>query len=172
MPRPTLLAPAAVSLLVVGVATACTVSPGPTPTPSTTAAATASPTPGEALLTDDIADDTAVGTLAPGFPSTLVPVPPEAEVLVSSAETLDDGRLRISLNVRTAQDTAALLEAVRAPLVAAGFAESAPPAVEPGLAAQTTFSRSGGTELLVLGVLDRDGVRTMTLGGTVAVPAP
>lgn len=135
----------------------------PTPTP------TSSPEP---LLTDEITQDSAVGTLAPAFPTDLVPVPPDAEVLVSSAEPLDDGRLRISLNIRTAQDAAGLVEAVRAPLVAAGFTEAAPGAPEPGLAAQTTFTRSDGAELLVVGVLDRDGVRTMTLGGQVLAPSP
>lgn len=145
----------------------------PRPTSTTTASARATADPSaEALLTDAIADDTAVGELADGFPATLVPVPPDAEVLVSSAEQLPDGRLRISLNVRTPQDTAGLVEAVRAPLVLAGFTESAPAAPEPGLAAQTTFSRTDGTEILVVGVLDRDGVRTMTLGGTVLPPSP
>ena len=61
---------------------------------------------------------------------------------------------------------------MRAPLLTAGFTESAPPAPEAGLAAQTTFSRSGGSELLVVGVLDRDGQRTLTLGGTVAALSP
>lgn len=167
-------APVAVVLLGLGLVAGCTSAPAPTGTPAATASPSgpgASPTPTEDLLGDDIADDTAVGALAPGFPQDLVPVPPGAEVLVSSAEALGDGRLRVSLNVRTPQDTAGLLDAVRAPLLAAGFAESAPPLPEQGLAAQTTFSRGGGAELLVVGVLDRDGQRTMTLGGTVAVPA-
>ena len=64
-------------------------------------------------------------------------------------------------------DAAGLLEAVRGPLVAAGFTESAPAAPEGGLAAQSTFSRGDGSELLVVGILDRDGVRTLTLGGQV-----
>lgn len=172
MPRPTrATVPVAGALVALCLAAGCTADPGPTPPPSTPSV-TPSPTPGEPLLTDDIADDTAVGALAPGFPEALVPVPPGAEVLVSSSEPLPDGRLRISLNVRTVQETEGLLEAVRAPLLAAGFTESAPPAPEAGLAAQTTFSRAEGTELLVVGVLDRDGQRTMTLGGTVAAPAP
>ncbi|MBO3086972.1 hypothetical protein [Cellulomonas dongxiuzhuiae] len=171
MPRSTLLALAAATLLGLGLVTGCTTSTAPPAAPSGSTA-TPTPTPGESLLTDDIADGTAVGTLAPSFPADLVPVPPDAEVLVSSAEPAGDATLRISLNVRTGQDTAGLVEAVRAPLLAAGFTESAPPAVEAGLAAQTTFSRSAGSELLVVGVLDRDGMRTMTLGGTVAAPAP
>jgi len=167
VPRPTTLALAAAVTLCAGLA-GCTPAPGPTPTTSTPAAA--APSPGESLLTDEIDEDTAVGTLAPGFPSDLLPVPPDAEVLVSSAEPLADGRLRVSLNVRTDQDAAGLLDAVRGPLLAAGFTESAPPAPEAGLAAQATFSRSDGAELVVVGVLDRDGLRTMTLGGTVGAP--
>ncbi|MBD7917102.1 hypothetical protein H9657_02255 [Cellulomonas sp. Sa3CUA2] len=172
MPRPTLLALTAATLLGLGLVTGCTTSTAPPSATSSAPTATPTPTSGEHLLTDDIAEDTAVGTLAPSFPTDLVPVPPDAEVLVSSAEPVGEATLRISLNVRTGQDTAGLLEAVRAPLLAAGFTESAPPAAEAGLAAQTTFSRSEGSELLVVGVLDRDGLRTMTLGGTVAAPAP
>lgn len=168
VPRPTLPALAAAALLATALTASCTPTSAPTVAPSVVA--TPSPVPTEPLLTDPIAEDTAVGALAAGFPATLVPVPPGADVLVSSSEALGDGRLRISLNVRTAQDTAALVDAVRAPLLAAGFTESAPPAPEPGLAAQTTFSRADGTELLVVGVLDRDGTRTMTLGGTVTAP--
>ncbi|MBO0900128.1 hypothetical protein J1G42_08975 [Cellulomonas sp. zg-ZUI222] len=171
MPRPT--TPALVAALALGtvLSAGCTTTPGPTPT-SSPSAASATPTPGEPLLTDDITEDSAVGTLAPGFPTDLVPVPPDAEILVSSAEPVTDGVLRISLNVRTGQDTAALLDAVRAPLVGAGFAEAPPAVPEPGLAAQTTFARSDGAELVVVGILDRDGLRTMTLGGTVGAPAP
>lgn len=170
MRRATTSLPAAVLLATALTACSPPSAPATTATPTTTASAT--PSPVETLLADDIADDTAVGTLVPGFPSALVPVPPDSEVLVSSATPLPDGRLRISLNVRTGQDAAGLVEAVRGPLVAAGFVESAPAAPEAGLAAQTTFSRSDGAELLVVGVLDRDGTRTMTLGGTVTAPSP
>lgn len=162
-------------LAVVLLATSLAACTTPDAAPERTASAAASspvPAPSESLLTDEIAEGSAVGALAPGFPSGLVPVPPDAEVLVSSAEPLADGRVRISLNVRTGQDTAGLVEAVRAPLVAAGFVESPPAAPEPGLSAQTTFSRAAGAEILVVGVLDRDGLRTMTLGGTVVAPSP
>ncbi|MFC8192770.1 hypothetical protein ACFUMH_14025 [Cellulomonas sp. NPDC057328] len=145
-------------------------SPGDRPTVTPSVAPT--PSASESLLTDEIGPHTAVGRLADGFPGDLVPVPPGAEVLVSSAAPVADGAVEISLNVRTAQDTAGLLDAVRAPLVAAGFTESVPAAPEAGLAAQVTFARSEGAELLVVGVLDRDGTRTMTLGGTLRTAAP
>ncbi|WP_136519777.1 MULTISPECIES: hypothetical protein [Cellulomonas] len=174
MPHPTprwAARAAASSLVAVGLLTGCDGEPSPSPSTST-AQPTAAPSPSESLLTDEIGRHSAVGRLADDFPADLVPVPAGAEVLVSSAVPGADGTLQISLNVRTEQDPAGLLEAVRGPLLAAGFVEAAPVAPEPGLAAQVTFSRSDGAELLVVGVLDREGVRTMTLGGTVRAPAP
>lgn len=167
---------AAVVALAVGVSTpACSTSaPGQTvPTGSVDTLATAEPSPSETLLTDENDGRSAVGELVTGFPATLVPVPDGAEVLLSSAAPVEGTDLtEISLNLRTAQDTAGLLDAVRVPLVAAGFVENAPPAAEPGLAAQSTFSRGDGSELLVVGILDRDAERTLTLGGRVRAPAP
>lgn len=132
-----------------------TTAPGPTPTAS------------EDLLVEQPAPDTATGKLADGFPTALVPVPEGSEILVSSAQPAAGGALQISLNVRSDQDAATLLEAVRAPLLAAGFAESPPSQPDPSLAAQASFARSDGSEFVLVGILDRDGTRTMTLGGTV-----
>lgn len=129
--------------------------------------ATSTPSPTEPLLTEKAGSGTSVGALAPGFPSQLVPVPEGATVLVSSAQPLDGGLTQISLNLRSSQDAAGLLAAVRAPLLAAGFSEAPPGQADPGLAAQSSFSRSNGTELVIVGVLDRDGMRTLTLGGRV-----
>ena len=152
-------------------ATACTPVTG---SGGASAAATASsapaqqPAPSESLLTESPDTHSSVGSLAEGFPVDLVPVPGGAEVLVSSAARAGDtGLWDVSLNLRTAQDTAGLVDVYRRHLLAAGFVETAPEHAEPGLAAQATFSRSDGAEILVLGVLDREGVRTMTLGGRV-----
>lgn len=169
MPRPSTSA-LLLALAVTGAATACSTSAPATldPTDAATASASAQPSPTESLLPEQEVTGSAVGALADGFPTDLVPLPAGAEVLVSSARPVEGtDLLEISLNVRTPQDAAGLLEAVRAPLLAAGFAEAAPPAPEAGLAAQTTFSRGDGSELLVVGVLDRDDVRTLTLGGRV-----
>ncbi|GAA3820422.1 hypothetical protein GCM10022273_33790 [Cellulomonas soli] len=148
-------------------ASACSSSAPATLAPTATEAMpSASPT--ETLLAESADTYSAVGALVEGFPSDLVPVPEGAEVLVSAAEPVDGSDLvEISLNLRSAQDAPGLLEAVRAPLVAAGFTEAPVGTPEAGLAAQSTFSRSDGTELLVVGVLDRDGERTLTLGGQV-----
>lgn len=128
-----------------------------------------SPSPTEPLLTEQAGSGTSVGALVKGFPTQLVPVPDGATVLVSSAQPIDGGLTQISLNLRSAQDAAGLLAAVRGPLLAAGFQEAPPAQPDPGLAAQSSFSRSDGTELVLVGVLDRDGVRTLTLGGRVRV---
>ena len=105
--------------------------------------------------------------LVDGFPTNLVPVPPGAQILVSSAQRAADGTVSISLNVRSQQDAAGLLAAVRAPLLAAGFTDSPPSQPDPSLAAQASFARSDGAEYVLVGILDRDGMRTMTLGGIV-----
>ncbi|GCE75980.1 hypothetical protein [Cellulomonas biazotea] len=161
------------ALAVAALLAGCTTSTPATvaPSDSSTSTLSSTPVPTESLLPTDDATASAVGELAEGFPSTLVVVPDGAEVLVSSARPVEGSDLvEVSLNLRTVQDAAALLDAVRAPLLAAGFAESTPPAPEAGLAAQSTFSRADGSELLVVGILDRDGVRTLTLGGRVRPP--
>jgi hypothetical protein len=163
------------TVVAAGALAGCTsdVDPAPDTTGTTTATGTASaaapsPSPTEPLLTAGSDTSSAVGRLVDGFPTALVTVPADAEVLVSSARPPDAAGLQeISLNLRSPQDAAALLDGVRATVLAAGFAETAGAAAEPGLAAQATFSRSEGQEIVIVGVLDRDGVRTLTLGGRV-----
>jgi hypothetical protein len=135
---------------------------------SPAAAATVLPNPSESLLGPSDDAHSAVGRVVDGFPADLVPVPSGAKVLMSSAEPVDGSDLvQISLNVRSSQDAAGLLAAVGDPLVAAGFT-AVPPQSEPALAAQGAYTRGDG-ELVTAGVLDRDGVRTLTVGGTVRV---
>ncbi len=154
------------------VAGCSTSNPGTGPAAGSTAV-TASPAPTETLLPGADSTHSAVGEVVAGFPVDLVPVPAGAEVLVSSAEPVQGTDLtEISLNLRSEQDTAALLAAVGAPLLAAGFVEGTPPAPEPGLAAQSTFTRGDGSELLLVGILDRDDQRTLTLGGRVRTTSP
>jgi len=136
-----------------------TVSPTSDPAPE--------PSTSEQLLVDEPMPGTAAGELVDGFPTALVPMPDEAEILLSSALPRDGGAVEISLNVRTEQPAEELLAAVRAPLLAAGFAEVPPAQPDPSLAGQASFSRAEGAEFVLVGVLDRDGVRTMTLGGVV-----
>lgn len=139
------------------------------PAPSATTAADPAPSPGESLLPTDPATASAVGDLAPGFPTDVVAPPDGSEILVSSAERDDaTGLTTISLNLRSPLSTADLVSAVRDQLLAAGFTETVVDPGATGLAASSTFVRGdGGEQLLTLGVLDRDGVRTLTLGGAV-----
>jgi hypothetical protein len=148
-------------------ATACTNGSAPEPSASTSAAV--APSPGESLLPSPTATGSAVGDLATGFPTDLVTPPEGSEILVSSAQRDDaTGLTTISLNLRSPVATADLVAALRAQLVAAGFVETTVDPGSTGLAATSTFTRGeGGVELLTLGVLDRDGVRTLTLGGSV-----
>lgn len=158
---------ATLTLAVLVAAPACT-SSAPATLEPTASLAQPSASPTETLLTEGTDTHSAVGALVEGFPSTLVPVPEGAEVLVSAAVPVEGTDLvEVSLNIRSAQDAAGLLDAIRGPLLAAGFAETAAATPDAGLAAQSTFSRSDGAELLVAGVLDRDGERTLTLGGQV-----
>jgi hypothetical protein len=177
--------------------TACspTTDPDPLPTPSG-AAAPAVPTPGpsgdggtstpsaepttgpgsepEAQPTTGTVptpdEHTAVGGLAPGFPTSLLPLPQDAEILVSTwAPVGAEGAGQpydVSLNVRTALAVADVAALYRASLTAAGFTESVG-APTGGLGAESTYSRSAGAELLTVGVLDRDDARTVTVGGRV-----
>jgi hypothetical protein len=149
--------------------TGCSMSAPRTAAPTASTAAQ-SPEPTQPLLSSDDGHSR-VGELAPGFPSTLLPVPAGAEILVSAARPVAGDLLEVSLNLRSAQDTAGLLAAIRAPLVAAGFVETAPAQPDAGLAAQSQFSRADGKELLVVGIRDDGTTRTLSIGGTVAAPA-
>jgi hypothetical protein len=142
---------------------------GTAPTSSAVATPDVAPSATETLLPSPTATGSAVGGLAPGFPADLVAPPEGSEILVSSAEPdAATGLTTISLNLRSPLATADLLQALRDQLVAAGFVETVVDPGASGLAATSTFVRgAGGEELLTLGVLDRDGVRTLTLGGTV-----
>ncbi|RMI09825.1 hypothetical protein [Cellulomonas triticagri] len=164
--RPT----AALAVALLALTTAACSGGTPVPGPSASAVSpepTTSPT--EALLPDATASGGAVGELAPGFPSDLVSPPEGSEILVSAAEPdAATGLTAISLNLRSPLEADALVAAVRDQLSAAGFTESVTDPGSSGLAASSTFTRGDGSEeLLTLGVLDRDGVRTLTLGGTV-----
>ncbi|WP_233549767.1 hypothetical protein [Cellulomonas rhizosphaerae] len=143
------------------------------PTGSSTADVAPAPSPTESLLPADQPTGSAVGTLAPDFPATLLPLPEGATVLVSSAVPVPDSDLvDVSLNLRTSQSTKQLLSAVRKPLLAAGFTETEPADKEPDLAAQASFTRDDGKERVILGILDLDDVRTLTLSGRVDPDVP
>jgi hypothetical protein len=109
-----------------------------------------------------------VGSLVEGFPVELLPVPEDAVLLVTSAAPVGGSAVReVSLNLRTRLTVEAVLSLYRDELTDAGFTEVGPPTDESGPTADATFTRSGGDELVTIGVVDVDGARTLTLGGRV-----
>ncbi|HWS59046.1 MAG TPA: hypothetical protein VN257_10940 [Actinotalea sp.] len=118
------------------------------------------------MLTAAPDEHSEVGTVVAGFPLDLLPLPPDAVVLVTTAVPLgDEGLAEVSLNLQTDAPAAEVLDLYRDALVAAGFTEV--PVQDAALAAESTFIRSGGDELVSIGVLDEQGVRTVTIGGRV-----
>lgn len=132
--------------------------------------ASATPEP-ESTATASIPEgeqESAVGGLVPGFPDDLIPVPDDAVILVTSAVPVGTSDVReVSLNVRTSLSTAALSRLYRESLTASGFDEVDPAESASSLAAQLTFVRSAGDEIVSVGVLDVDGGRTVSIGGRV-----
>lgn len=123
--------------------------------------------PEEPLVTATPDEHSLVGDLVEGFPIDLLPVPPDAVILVTSAVPVGDADVQqISLNLRTGARAPALMSMYRTALLSAGFTE-VPAAEQTDLAAETNFVRSGGDELVTIGVLDVDGARTVSIGGRV-----
>ena len=126
----------------------------------------------EPLVTGQPDEYSEVGDLVDGFPIDLLPVPGDAVILVTSAVPVGDADVQeVSLNLRTAATAPELLEMYRTTLTGAGFSEVASETADSDLAAQVTFVRSSGDEVVSIGVLDVDGGRTLTIGGRVRTPA-
>lgn len=181
---------AALALLLVLGAGACGASPGAAGTPSA-----GPPSPESAALTaQDVQDpsteaaaegtpsaareatepgapaaateQSAVRSVVEGFPVDLLPLPDDAMILVTSAVPVGNSEVQeVSLNLRTRATPAEVLDLYRTSLTAAGFTELPADAPHDELAAEATFIRSGGDELVSVGVLDDDGMRSVTIGG-------
>ncbi|MDT0164336.1 hypothetical protein Q9R32_02050 [Actinotalea sp. AC32] len=110
-----------------------------------------------------------VGELVPGFPVDLLPLPDDAVILVTSAVPVGEATdvQEVSLNLRTELSVDDVVRLYRDALVSAGFTEAEPAGLPTELAAEATFTRSGGDELVSVGVLEVDGGRTVTIGGRV-----
>ena len=121
----------------------------------------------EPLVTAQPDEFSLVGDLVDGFPIDLLPVPRDAVILVTSAVPVGESQVQeVSLNLRTSATAADLLVLYREALTAAGFVE-VPDTSASDLAVEASFIRSGGDELIFIGVLDVDGARTVTIGGRV-----
>ena len=129
-------------------------------------AAKASIAPDAGLLTTTPDSTSHVGTLAPDFPTDLLPLPGDAVILVTAAVPVGSAGVReVSLNLQTSWPAAKILDLYRTTLVAAGFTEV--PAVDTSLATESTFTRSDGDEVVSIGVFDDSLVRTVTVGGRI-----
>lgn len=166
------MAVAVVAVVTAGVLAACTVPPPPSRSavPSATAESLAKQE-AEPLVTATPDEHSEVGGLARGFPTDLIPVPEDAVILVTSAARVGDADVQeVSLNLHTELTTEQVLDLYRTALVAAGFTELDPP--DSALAAEASFTRSSGDELVSIGVLDDGGTRTVTIGGRVHTTEP
>lgn len=141
------------------------------------AASSASGGAAEAMTAPDDGDTPDVhsetGELVPGFPVDLLPVPDDAMILVTSAVPVGDAAevQEVSLNLRTSAGVTELLTMYRDALLAGGFTEVPPVTPQADLAAESVFVRSGGDELVSIGVLDTDGLRTVAIGGRIRTDA-
>lgn len=125
----------------------------------------AEPAVPEQLVTTEPDRYSEVGDLVEGFPIELLPVPADAVILVTSAVPVGDADVQeVSLNLRTSASATDLLELYRDALTTVGFAEVTSQTSDSDLAVDVTFVRSGGDELVSIGVLDVDGARTVTIG--------
>ena len=137
------------------------------------AAAPEDAAPAEQLLTESPDEFSRVGDLVDGFPIELLPVPGDAVLLVTSAVPVGDSTVQeVSLNFRTAATVDEILELYRTALLDVGFSEIPPTSAQSELAAETTFVRSDGSELVSIGVLEVDAGRTVAIGGRVETATP
>jgi hypothetical protein len=142
--------------------------PPATPVVLSAHASDAPPDDEESLVTATPDAHSEVGDLVAGFPRDIVPIPDDAVILVTSAVPMGSGNTtEISLNLHTALTTEQVLALYRTHLTAEGFTEV--PEVDTSLPGEASFTRSGGDELVSVGVLDKKDRRTVTIGGRVHV---
>jgi hypothetical protein len=169
----------AVVWLATGVLAGCTTTPPPEPSPvstgsgSTTGDPTGGPSEGggAAQTPLPVFDETSVaGSLVEAFPAEVVPVPPGAEILASSATDADGAGLRhVTLNLSSPASVQEILDFYSQSMTSAGFA-ALPGSVPGGLSGQVAFNRAipdGATETLSVGVLDAGELRLVTVSGQV-----
>lgn len=120
-------------------------------------------------------DTTSVaGALVDGFPADTVPVPPDAQILASSAADVEGSTLRqVTLNLSSTASVQEILDFYAAAMTGASFA-ALPGGAPGGLSGQAAFNRvpsEGVTETLFVGILDTTEARLVTISGQVVPPA-
>jgi len=142
------------------------------PPPATAALPEGSIGPEEPMPSFDVTS--VAGSLVEGFPAAVVPVPPQAQVLASSATDVEGGVLRqVTLNLSSPAAVQEILDFYTGSMTGAGFV-SLPGSVAGGLSGQVAFNRAtpeGATETLFVGVLDTSDARLVTISGQVVPPA-
>ena len=137
--------------------------PAPAPPSSTS-----SPSP-EASETPDATptgpEGVGVGEVVDGFPVDVIPVLPDATVILSTAVPAD-GVTSVTLAGTSEQPAADILAFYQAALVEQGFAVTASAPASGVVGA--TFSRAEATEIITVSVTTVDGVQTFTVGGQLA----
>jgi hypothetical protein len=106
-----------------------------------------------------------VGGLVSGFPTDVVPVPPGAQVSVSSV-TAADGRRQVSLAGQTKQPAADLAAFYTKTLEGQGFTLTEAPL--PAGVTGGTYSKDNGEQILTLSVTSAQGEQQFTIGGFIA----
>lgn len=138
----------------------------PVPGSSGASSSTLLPTP------QDSPDDTvAVGAIAAGFPTDLLPVPDGAQILLTTNAPRSNTLREVSLSAKipaAQMSTDQLLEIYRTSLTAAGFAEQ-PTQAASGVAASVAFVRGADGEIVTVTILTDGDQQNITAGGTVAV---
>lgn len=161
---------AAVAALLAGLVAGCS-GGGQPATPSATLTATGgtlAPSesgPSTAAAAEPTDTGAKVGGLVAGFPTDVVPVPPGAEISVSSL-TPADGRRQVSLAGQTKQPAADLVTFYTKALEGQGFALTEAPL--PAGVSGGTYSKDNGQQILTLSVTSADGVQQFTIGGFIA----
>lgn len=116
------------------------------------------------------------GRLVDGFPADLVPVPPGAHVLASSAKVPDGTALHeVTLSLNCAESVEALGAFYAQAFTAQGFV-AAPTTAPSGLTALGTYVRPGAAggplETVVVGIYDDGTTRLVTVRAEIAPPPP
>jgi hypothetical protein len=106
----------------------------------------------------------AAGRLVAGFP-TSIPVPDGVHVTASAVQG-QGALLAASVTGTSSLSVTSLLAFYRARLTDAGFTSTGDSL--PAGASGTAYERAGGTEMLVVAVVDRGAERSFSVGGTVS----
>lgn len=127
--------------------------PEPGSSPSSNPSATATGSPDASLLEED-------------FPTDVIPVRDDSEVLVSDVEPAGDA-VAISLVAVTEASAAKLLDYYDGALSAQGFEALEGSSID-GTASQT-YTRAAGTETVNISAVETDGETTYTIGAHVLI---